>query len=386
MHPKEFTLRAYLDGELPEVKSRQIGEHLQSCSKCQIRLEEIRTRTQKVGAFLHDMLSESPAQPLSKKEILALFYTRENEMKPLSNFRKLRPLWITCAITIVLVITFILQPARAFASELLSLFRVKQLSTVQIDPASVEQFTRNSTFMETMGQVFSDSITITREKEDPQTGLDVETAKAAAGFPVRFPKDQDPVKLTLDTGIAFEIQMDAKQVEDVLVSAGKDDLELPEALKDANIAVNIPASVTMIFGECTESPYSDPDEEPTYRGSGDCLLLMQIPSPTIQMPADLDPVRVAEFGLEFLGMNPADASQLSQSIDWKTTLVIPIPIGKAINEVVEVDGVQGVLVRTSDQENSSGEFTLIWLQNDLIYAVFGYGDPALAIDLANSLE
>ena len=76
----------------------------------------------------------------------------------------------------------------------------------------------------------------------------------------------------------------------------------------------------------------------------DCTTLTQMPSPSISAPPGLDIPKISGAFLQVLGMSPEEAAQIAQTVDWTTTLVIPIPrYGTSYQEVV-VDGLEGTLI------------------------------------------
>jgi hypothetical protein len=86
-----------------------------------------------------------------------------------------------------------------------------------------------------------------------------------------------------------------------------------------------------------------------------------------------------------MGWSPEEAAQFSQTVDWTTTLVIPIPrYGTSYDEVV-VDGVDGILI-LQDENSQSGNYVLVWVKEDILYALTGPGNESSALQIANSLR
>jgi hypothetical protein len=84
-------------------------------------------------------------------------------------------------------------------------------------------------------------------------------------------------------------------------------------------------------------------------------------------------------------MKPDQARAFSQSVDWTTTLVVPIPRGAATYTSVTVDGTKGYLIQRPHDD--APEFAIVWVKNGIIYAVGGLSsDTNSALELANSLK
>ena len=116
----------------------------------------------------------------------------------------------------------------------------------------------------------------------------------------------------------------------------------------------------------------------------DCVILSEIPSPTVKAPANLDVAQLAQIGLEFTGMTSDQAAAFTKSVDWTSTLVVPIPINAATYEQLPVDGVTGTLVQRPADD--APQFVLLWVKNGIVYAIGGLGtNSQQAIDMANSL-
>jgi hypothetical protein len=118
----------------------------------------------------------------------------------------------------------------------------------------------------------------------------------------------------------------------------------------------------------------------------DCIILAQIPSPEVSAPASLDIAKLAQIGLEFTGMTAEEAAEFTGTVDWTSTLVVPIPQNAASYQQVTVDGVTGTLIERPDDGDDAPQFALFWVKDGIIYTIGGLGSNAQqALDIANSL-
>jgi hypothetical protein len=84
-------------------------------------------------------------------------------------------------------------------------------------------------------------------------------------------------------------------------------------------------------------------------------------------------------------MSREEAAAFTSTVDWTSTLVVPIPRNAAINEQVVVDGVTGTLIQRSSEEGP--QFALLWVKDGIIYAISGLGtNSQQAVEMANSLR
>jgi hypothetical protein len=114
------------------------------------------------------------------------------------------------------------------------------------------------------------------------------------------------------------------------------------------------------------------------------MILAEIPSPVVSAPSNVNIAQLAQIGLEFTGMTREQAAAFTKSVDWTTTLVVPIPKNAAKYEQVQVDGVTGTLIQRPADD--APQFVLIWVKNGIVYSIGGLGvNSQQAMDMANSL-
>ncbi len=56
-----------------------------------------------------------------------------------------------------------------------------------------------------------------------------------------------------------------------------------------------------------------------------CVYLVQVPSPTVSVPPNLNMAEIAEAGLQLAGMTASEAHAFCQTVDWSSTMVVPVP-------------------------------------------------------------
>lgn len=293
---------------------------------------------------------------------------------------------------LIFALIFAFPGTRALASELLNLFRIQQVTVVPVDFTGMEQL--NGAVGSNISQLISDSVTMQKEPGDPVNVATTDEASQLAGFDVRAPQDQTPSRISVMGSAAFTFIIDRDKAQAVLNEAGRGDLVLPREVDGADVSVNIPSSVSMAFGTCPE-PSNDSEAEREMeretKGSGspgrmyaDCIILAQIPSPEVSAPASLDINQLARIGLEFTGMTAEEAAEFTSTVDWTSTLVVPIPRNAASNRQITVDGVTGTLIeRPSDD---APQFAIFWVKDGIVYTIGGLGSNSQkALEIANSL-
>ncbi len=392
MHLTDHTLHAYLDGELGETERGVARGHLSACPECQMRLERMETAASRVRAHLAALApGHVPAARAAFTQFSARRLASEKENQPMlkSIFApRLRPVWAGISLVAALAIAFSFAPVRAWAGEFLGLFRVQQVAVLPVDTTRLSALTGNETLAKQISQLMSDSVTMLHEPGDPQIVASPAEASALAGFTVRLPGSRsDAPVLTVQDGAAFQFTVDRDRAQALLTESGFTAQQLPASVDGAVISVDVPKGVSAAYGTCP--PPTQEEGSPVASSPGrrykDCVMLVEIPSPSVTTPPDLDVVALAEIGLQFTGMTAGEAHAFAQSVDWTSTLVIPIPRNGTSYEQIAVDGVTGTLIlRPSDDE---AEFALIWVKDGIIYAIGGLGSNAQpAIDIAQSMR
>jgi hypothetical protein len=276
---------------------------------------------------------------------------------------------------------------RALAGELLNLFRIQQVTVIPVDFTGLEQLAGDGALGNQFTELISKSMNMTQKPGDPVEAVSAEEASQLAGFTVRLPEAMSPSQIYVTEGAAFTMTLDRAKAQALLDEAGRGDLVLPESIDGAEISVNIPASVSVAYGTCPK-PKADSSEPEDGQIPGrrypDCVILAQIPSPSVNAPADLDINQLAQMGLEFTGMSHEEAVAFTNTVDWTSTLVIPIPKNAAKYEQVAVDGVTGTLIQRPSDD--SPRFALLWVKDGIIYAISALGaNSEQALNMANSL-
>jgi hypothetical protein len=392
-HISHANLRTYLDRELPAAEQALTEQHLAGCPDCRVRLQAVSERAALVGARLSSLAPNPVEGPRSAAVVLSQVKQKQQKEK-VPMFKSLlgkRPLWAGVSAIVVLAVAFSFAPVQAWASEFLGLFRVQHVQVLPIDTTQLSSLSNDSTLAKQISQLFSDSVTVTRQPGDPVVEPDAATASQAAGFNVRLlGAGQGTPRLTVTGGTAFELVINRQRAQALLNEAGRSDLQLPASVDGAKVSINIPAGATAAYGDCTPVTSSSKNPVGALRHgvsmpNADCTMLAEVPSPTVDTPPDLNIAQLAEIGLQFTGMTAAQAHQFSQSVDWTSTLVIPFPRNAGTYEQVSVDGVNGTLISRLEG-GADAHYSLIWVKNGIIYGLAGTGTAQQATTLANSMQ
>lgn len=386
-------LRARLDGELSGEESQEVDRHLVSCSVCRRRAETLSHDAEHVRVELAALAPRSEEELSGARLAWARFQAQARPEAPrpsiFSRFfsARLRPAWAAAAALGLLVACFSIAPARSWAQRLLAMLRVQKIAVVPIDTQAFEGLQGGSSSGKMIGQFFSDNIVVTMHPDQPQGAADATQASQLAGFQVRLVGNRpDAPKVVVMGEQGFQMTLNRDRLQAILDEFGRSDLQLPSSIDGALLAVHIPKAVAAIYGKCPEHRGNDPADAPKVADLAGCVTLVEVPSPTVSVPPEINIQQLATLALEAAGMSAQDAQAFCQTVDWTSTLVLPIPRDAGSYETTSVDGVQGTLITLRGWGRGMSGYSLLWVKNGIIYSLTGYGSADQAVPLADSLE
>lgn len=296
---------------------------------------------------------------------------------------KRRPFWAALTVIVVVALALSLPTVQAWASDFLSLFRVQRVQVISFNPDNAEEardlLESNEALIK---EVLKDNLEVEKDG-DLQVVDSIDEATEAAGFIPRLPVNKDDLQLAVRPGMQGVLTIDQPEFQ-TLIEAIELDLDLPDSLNGQTVTVTVPAAVIAADGcDIRESESEDELHRPAQVMSKDCTVLVQLPSPEIDSPEELDIQQVGEAFLKYAGLSEDEARSLSKRIDWTTTLVLPIPnSGDVKYREVQVDGVTGTLLQPVDEDY----YTLVWVKDGRLYGLSGPGDMETALDKAAWIE
>ena len=291
----------------------------------------------------------------------------------------LRPAFAgTCALGLALA-TLALPPVRAAAREFLDLFRVQRFAAVPVDPERLERLQASGIDLKTF---VGDQIEVIDEGQEPESVESLDLASSLAGIDARLPA-VPPRNTTLgDVAVvrpgAFRVRVDAAKLGEVAALLGVENAHVPASWDGVTIEVHAPPVVTM-----------------RYEREGDEFALLQSRGPEIALPEGVELAELGALGLQMAGMSAVEADIFAGRIDWRSTLLVPIPAQGGNFREVDVRGRKGLLVsgrrpKTTDSDGTSrpGRWrsVLLWADDDLVYAASGPGRGFELLEMAQSIE
>jgi len=393
-------LRARIDGELHGLELEEVERHLAACADCRRASDAIGAAAGGVQRTLAP-LAPLPGE-IDEDARLALARFRAQELpaesaaEPAAGWfgRVFGQRWAMAtgaALAVcVLAVSFSFAPVRGWAEHVLEMLRVEKVEVVPISAALPDVQTQQRA-SKMLGQLISDNVVVTMPAGTPQDVSSAEEASRLAGFQVRVPTARsDTPHLTVEGEQAFHLTLNRDRLQSIFDELGRSDIQLPNSVDGAEVAVHIPKGVIVRYGQMPDVPKDASDEQLNQAlkaaASSNFVVLSQIPSPTVSVPPSLNVAQVAEAGLELAGLSPAEAHDFVQSVDWTSTLVIPVPRQDGSFQKEPVDGVEGTLISMPPTGKRPAGYSLIWIKNGIIYSLSGSGDAGESLTLADSLQ
>lgn len=401
----EGILRARLDAELGGSELEAVDQHLAVCADCRSRFEKLSTET----ARTHDLLSSlasgevAPDPASAYAQFSARFGTMSEPQPSLINrlfAPRWRPAWGLAAAAMAVAVLVGVGPVRLLAQRVLAMLRVQKIAVVSIDPTTLMSGSEpDSRPYRLINQFFADNVVVTIDPGKPTVVPTVTKAAHLAGYPIRIIGDLGaPQRVEVSGEAEFQMTVNRDRVETLLDEVGRSDIRIPESANGVLIAVHIPKIVFSMYGDCPVRRTSG-DLNPRSRAeelaqrkmerladakNTNCTYLVQAPSPTVSVPPELNMSEIAEAALELAGMSPAEAHSFCETVDWSSTLVVPVPRNSSSSENVSVDGVEGTLI--TETLSQGNRYSLLWIKNGVIHSLMGQGSSSDALTLAASLR
>jgi hypothetical protein len=288
-----------------------------------------------------------------------------------STNRRWRPALGILALVLLVAVAFSFEPVQVAAQEFLSIFRVQEFAVVPVGPEQREQMEEVAALLE---QNFFLSEPVVLEEPEQQTVSTLAEASAAVGFTVLaatyVPEELVPVQgIKVSSQGAGEFEVDLEMARMLFEMLELDPTLLPDSLGEEPLEVVLPPTAAQSW---------------EYQGRTS-LVFIQAPSPTVDFPDDVDPNALGAAALQLLGMDEDEAERMSESIDWTTTLVLPIPTDVASFREVVVDGARGLLISETRDEHGAHS-ALMWQKDGIVRFLEGNLSMDLIMDVADSVQ
>ena len=252
-------------------------------------------------------------------------------------WRRFVPALAGAGLVAALALAFTLEPVRVAAREFLDLFRVKRFAAVPVDPQRLERLAKGGMDFKSL---VGDQVQVVVAPQQPVEVASPEAGAAEAGIvahlPAVLPRRAELVQTMVGRPGSFRVQLDTEKLQALAAVAGADEIEIPAWWNGATVDVEAPPVLSVRYARTIEREGQPPREE--------SFVLFQSATPQVELPEGFDPAILGRLGLRLAGMSAGDALAFSRTIDWRATLLVPVPVPGGTFREVEVSGHPGLLV------------------------------------------
>ncbi len=273
----------------------------------------------------------------------------------------------------VLAGSFSLPPVRAAAMAFLDFFRVVNFAPVSVQAYRLKQLGAQGI---DLPRILGEQTQEVQKPAAPRRMASPDAAAAAAGMPLVqptwLPVGMQLQRIEIVGSQAWRFTASTAKLQQVLTALGIDDLRVPAALDGQVVTMSVAPAIRMGYGNDNRH-----------------VLLVESRQPQISLPQGVDLAQLGEIALRVLGADRAEAYRIAQGIDWRTTLVVPIPADVSSFRKINIEGREGLLVVTA-RKTARGrlpvESRILWSTGDRVFGLIGNLPPRELLDMAQSVR
>lgn len=294
-----------------------------------------------------------------------------------------RTAWGTLVIVLILTASLTIPQVRVIANSFLGLFRVEQIEAVNVGislSALPQEMEHNFAAIDAL---IGDQLIIDKIVQPIQVA-DIRDASNLAGFEAREPTyPQGEKRIFYQDATTVRLVIEQEKWQTLLDTMGYESFLIPKSADGEEVVIHIPTGVVVGIGDCQ---YNEIDEvKLMHPDTANCTVFLQSTGPTVEAPPGVDINKAGQFLLQALGMSPKEAEQFSATVNWATTLVIPVPSDMEYRQVI-VEGTSGIYLEEETYPGEKAGYTLLWLKDGLLNALIGNGSLEDALQAVESLR
>lgn len=409
----EGELRSHIDGELNPADAAAMEAHLAGCESCRATVSAMRAD----AALAAGLVAAGPVPASAASAVFRRVEARRLAEEQPARANQVdvtagsirtriarRPVLGGAVLTALLAAMLAVLPLQSFATALTQQFRVQQFAAVTIrvpsmkgvpEPGTSQPYppvggssgmpgspggADGKTSIDAMLNRFG-TLTSTRTPQSQRQVPSLDAARAHfatdsarnGGVLKTVPADtlpagaaSLPVRYLVSDSVTGTYVLDVAAVKQQATSMGKTDLaNLPwPNTSQLPFGFDIPAAVVVTYGTGDQS-----------------FGYLQMASPTLTVPSELDVNAFRAAVLALPGLPADTVAQIKAVKDWQKTLIIPVP-ADAVTENVTIGGSPGLLIL----DGASRGGVVMWQANGVLYAVGGHLTRDQLLAAANGMR
>jgi len=289
--------------------------------------------------------------------------------------RRTTRIFTAVAVAAAVTVIFAVPSVRVSAQAVLDVFRVKRFAAVEFKEsrrdllASIDKergflvFDRQEKVLDPGPPTYVAS----REAASAQAGFDVST-------PAFLPPGMAADSVFVQGEAAARMAVSEAKLRSLLERLDLKDVTVPTGLDGHWVELKKPPVVMQRF-----------------KSERRRAMFLQARSPEVTLPAGWDLAQLGEIGLRILGLDARAAKRIAKATDWRSTLLVPVPMNATSFRQVTVSGQSGLLITTTGEPAADGKrhrekTILMWSAGDRIYFLQGDLDGKELVRMAESVS
>lgn len=289
--------------------------------------------------------------------------------------------YLAYAATLLVVFgAFTLPSVRAGARAFLDIFRVVNFAPVSVRSDQVRKFQRGTNVE--LPTLLGDQVQVLKEAGPPQIVSTPQEASAAAGVRVRLPAwlpvGLERSEFNVMGENAVRVTINTETVNSLIEALGIYDLRVPDEANGKSATVRVHPIVRVDYATRGDRPKR--------------VMLLQGRSPVAELPEGVELPVLAEIGLRILGLESGEAHRFANSVDWRTTLIVPVPADIANFRQIDVQGNPGLIIETTLQphqqksEQVQQGTHIMWSSGGSVFVLMGNVHREELFEIAQSVQ
>jgi hypothetical protein len=278
-----------------------------------------------------------------------------------------RALFAAAAVVVAAVLITV-PSVRASVAEFVSLFRVVHMVAVPVDSSRFDRLAAENL---DIGALIGEHVEVVTDPGPPvgvPSFLDAETVAAMTlAVPQWLPEKTSVMETAVVGERVIRVTASGVRLQQVMDALGINDLTVPAGLDGHIVNVRIPPVVMIRYDH----------------GKGRTRLF-QARTPQLTLPDNINVQALGEIGLRILGLGPAEAKQFAQTIDWHSTLIVPVPPTATSFRQVTINGHVGVLIQHQPR-NQAPTSMVAWSTAERVFALVSIDAVETVLAMANSI-
>lgn len=320
--PGEGSIQSYIDKELNDIEIKELEMHLFHCKKCKEIYKELNSTNSFSMGKLHDYKKEFDINDIKTGNMDIEIKNKKGAFKDMKKYKNIA---VAACAALVITTCVTVKPIRAAVIDVVSIFRAKDIKSVDISLDDINQL--GKALEERKTDINLDKIGKVKFQGGEEKTVTMEEAKKALPFTVLVPKNisgktTESIFITKPAKVDFTLNVE--NINELLKSLGGKKV-FPEDLDGETFSLNMSGTLNINYKDASNNKY---------------ISITQTQTPEILAPAGANVDEIFNALSELSILPPQMQKQLKSMKDWKSTLYVP-NVENNIEEMT-IDGMKAV--------------------------------------------